>query len=176
MNGRLLLSIPLALLALAPVAAQAQTPPAPVPPAPPPAPAPAPAPAAGKASISVFKGLATKKMRYAAPFQQLVVKGRVKPYVVGQFVVLNVIHKNKLSKRIRVPVRRKGRYRIPVKLAKNGLFRLNVSARGKPHAGGFSHSQQASQGRGLAGRPGRSGAPRSFCFSAASSAWASPCR
>ncbi len=137
MNGRLLLSIPLALLALAPVAAQAQTPPAPVPPAPPPAPAPAPAPAAGKASISVFKGLATKKMRYAAPFQQLVVKGRVKPYVVGQFVVLNVIHKNKLSKRIRVPVRRKGRYRIPVKLAKNGLFRLNVVHAASPTQAAF---------------------------------------
>ena len=98
MNGRLLLSIPVALLALAPVAAQAQTPPAPVPPGARrrlrPA---APAPAAGKASISVCKGLATKKMRYAAPFQQLVVKGRVKPYVAGQSVVLNVIHKNKLS-------------------------------------------------------------------------------
>jgi hypothetical protein len=121
MNGRLLLSIPLALLALAPVAAQAQTPPAPVPPAP--------LPAAGKASISVAKGLATKRMRYAAPFQQLVVSGRVKPYVAGESVVLQVVHRNKLTKRIRVRVGRKGSYRTTVKLAKNGLFRLYVKHR-----------------------------------------------
>ena len=69
-------------------------------------------------------------MRYAAPFQQLVVSGRVKPYVAGQSVVLNVIHRNKLTKRIRMAVGRKGSYRTPVKLAKKGLFRLYVS-----HAG-----------------------------------------
>jgi L,D-transpeptidase catalytic domain/Putative peptidoglycan binding domain len=126
MNGRLLLAIPLALVALAPAAAQAQTPPAPAPPAPPPAPVPVPAPAAGKASISVSNGLATKRMRYAAPFQQLVVSGRVKPYVAGESVVLQVVHRNKLTKRIRVRVGRKGSYRMKVKLAKNGLFRLFV--------------------------------------------------
>jgi L,D-transpeptidase catalytic domain/Putative peptidoglycan binding domain len=48
-----------------------------------------------------------------------------------------VIHKNKLTKRIRVPVRRKGRYRIPVKLAKNGLFRLNVRHAASPTQAAF---------------------------------------
>jgi hypothetical protein len=131
MNGRLLHSIPLALLALGPATAQAQTPPAPAPPVREPAP-PAPVPAAGKASISVSKGLATKHMRYAAPFQQLVVSGRVKPHVAGQSVVLNVIHRNKLTKRIRTAVGRRGTYRTPVKLAKKGLFRLYVSHAGTP--------------------------------------------
>ena len=83
-------------------------------------------PAAGKASISVSKGLATKKMRYAAPFQQLLVSGRVKPYVAGESVVLQVVHRNKLTKRIRVAVGRKGRYRVPVQLKKMGGFRLYV--------------------------------------------------
>ena len=87
-----------------------------------------PVPAAGKASISVSKGLATKRMRYAAPFQQLVVSGR-QALRGGQSVVLNVIHRNKLTKRIRMAVGRKGSYRTPVKLAKKGLFRLYVSTR-----------------------------------------------
>ena len=122
MNGRVALFLSLALLVAAPAGAVAQTPPAPVPPAP----APAPVPAAGKTSISVSKGLATKKMRYAAPFQQLVVSGRVKPYVAGQSLVLHVVHRNKLTRRIGVAVGAKGRYRVPVQLKKKGGFRLYV--------------------------------------------------
>ena len=130
MNGRLLLPIALLLLVFGPAAAQAQTPPAPVPPVPPapvpPAPVPPPAPAVGKASISVSKGLATKKMRYSAPFQQVIVSGRVRPYVQGESVTLQVVRKGKVMKRIRRAVGRKGRYRVPVKLVKTGLFRLYV--------------------------------------------------
>lgn len=117
MNGPRLLLFPFCVLALAPAAAQAQTPPAP-------------APAAGKATISVSGGLATKKMRYSAPFQQLVVKGRVKPYVAGETVTLSVLRRGKTMKRIKRAVGARGRYRIKVQIAKTGLFRLVVKHRG----------------------------------------------
>jgi L,D-transpeptidase catalytic domain len=120
-------ALPLTILALAlvPATAQAQTtapPTTPVSPVPPPAPA----PVAGKASISLSKGLATKKMRYTAPFQQIVVSGRVKPYVAGERVVLYVLRRGKVTKRIDASVGRRGRYSIPVKLVKTGRFRLVV--------------------------------------------------
>jgi hypothetical protein len=109
-------------LALTPATAQAQTTPPPTTPTPPPAPE----PVASKASISVTRGLATKKMRYVAPFQQIVVKGRVKPYVAGESVVLHVLRRGKATKRIRAAVGRGGRYSIPVQLVKTGRFRLVV--------------------------------------------------
>jgi lipoprotein-anchoring transpeptidase ErfK/SrfK len=122
------------VFALAPAVAQAQVtaPPGSSPPPPPPVPPAEPVPAAGKASIAVSRGLATKGMRYSAPFQQLLVRGRVKPYVVGEAVTLSVVRKGKVAKRIRRTVRRGGRYRIPVKLAKAGLFRLVVKHAGTP--------------------------------------------
>jgi hypothetical protein len=122
-------ALPLSLLALAlvPATAQAQTAPPPTTPAPP-----APAPVAGKASISVSRGLATKKMRYVAPFQQIVVKGRVKPYVAGESVVLHVLRKGKATKRISAAVGRGGRYSIPVQLVKQGRFRLVVKHAASP--------------------------------------------
>ena len=73
MSARQLFPIPFALLALAP-AAQAQTPTTPTTPV-----TPKPQPVAGKASLSVEGGLATKKTRYFAPSQQVVVRGVVKP-------------------------------------------------------------------------------------------------
>jgi peptidoglycan hydrolase-like protein with peptidoglycan-binding domain len=133
MNGTRALATGVLTLALAPAAAHAQVqPPAPVPPA-----TPVPEPAAGKASIKVSRGLATEGMRYSAPFQQLVVRGRVEPYVAGQRVMLRVVHEGKVTKRIRGPVRRGGRYEIPVKLAKTGLFRLAVTHAGTPAQAAF---------------------------------------
>ena len=79
MTTRRLLPDPLIVLALAPVA-HAQTPTAPVSPPPP-------EPAAGKASLSVKGGLATKKARYFAPSQEVVVRGVVKPYVRDQVLI-----------------------------------------------------------------------------------------
>jgi hypothetical protein len=125
MNRPRALSIVLLALALAPATAQAQSqapPPTPLPPAP--------EPVAGEASISVSRGLATKSMRYAAPFQQIVVRGRVRPYVAGESVVLHVLRRGKVTKRIRAEVRGRGRYSIPVQLVKQGRFRLVVK-----HAG-----------------------------------------
>jgi hypothetical protein len=122
MNRPRALSIVLLALALTPATAQAQTAPPPTTPAPPPAPV----PVAGKASISVSRGLATKKMRYVAPFQQIVVKGRVRPYLAGESVTLYVLRKGKVTKRISAAVASGGRYRIPVQLVKEGRFRLVV--------------------------------------------------
>jgi lipoprotein-anchoring transpeptidase ErfK/SrfK len=119
MNRPRALSIILLALALTPATAQAQT-------VPPPTTPPAPAPVAGTASISVSRGLATKKMRYVAPFQQMVVKGRVKPYVAGESVVLYVLRRGKVTKRISAAIGTRGRYSIPVQLVKEGRFRLVV--------------------------------------------------
>jgi hypothetical protein len=121
MNGPRPLSIVLMALALAPATAQAQTAAPPTAPAPP-----APEAVAGKASISVSRGLATKSMRYAAPFQQIMVRGRVRPYVAGEQVTLYVLRRGKVTKRIEAAVGVRGRYSIPVQLVKQGLFRLVV--------------------------------------------------
>jgi L,D-transpeptidase catalytic domain/Putative peptidoglycan binding domain len=133
MTGSRALVLVVLTLALVPPAASAQVPAPPSPPVPPappapppPTPPPAPQPVSGKATIAVARGLATKEMRYAAPFQQLVVRGRVKPYVQGETVTLNVVRRGKVAKRIRRAVGRRGRYSIPVKLAKTGSFQLFV--------------------------------------------------
>jgi L,D-transpeptidase catalytic domain/Putative peptidoglycan binding domain len=110
-----LLPVPLALLALAP-AAQAQT--APV--------GPEPEPAAGKASLSVDGGLATKKARYFAPFQEVLVRGVVKPAVRGEVLTLYAIRGKKASKQVRRKVRRGGRYEFRFKVGNSGAVRLVV--------------------------------------------------
>ncbi len=130
MNRPRAVSIALLALALVPATAQAQTPAPPTTPTPPPPPVPQ--PLAGKASISVSHGLATKTMRYAAPFQQVRVRGRVRPYVAGENVVLYVLRRGKVTKRVQAAVRRGGRYSIPVQLVKQGLFRLVVKHAGSP--------------------------------------------
>jgi len=127
MNRSRALSIVVLALALLPPTAQAQTAAPPTTPT-----APTPEPLAGQASISVSRGLATRSMRYAAPFQQIMVRGRVRPYVAGENVTLYVLRRGKVTKRIQAPVRRGGRYSIPVQLVKQGLFRLVVKHAGSP--------------------------------------------
>jgi len=120
--------ISLVLLALAPAGAWAQVPPpppvAPAPPPPPPAPVAAPAP--GEASISVSGGFATRKLHYLAPAQQVLVRGRVKPYVEGEVVTLSAFRRGKASKRIRRAVGAGGRYRFRFKVGNPGRLRLVV--------------------------------------------------
>jgi lipoprotein-anchoring transpeptidase ErfK/SrfK len=113
-----LLPVPLALLALAP-AAQAQT--APV--------TPEPEPAAGKASLSVHGGLATKKARYFAPSQEVLVRGVVKPAVRGEVLTLYAIRGKKASKQVRRKVGRGGRYEFRFKVGGTGAVRLVVKHR-----------------------------------------------
>jgi hypothetical protein len=110
--------VPLVVLALAP-AAQAQT--APV--------TPEPEPAAGKASLSVHGGRATKKARYFAPSQEVVVRGVVKPAVPGEVLTLYAIRGKKASKQVRRKVRRGGRYEFRFKVGNAGAVRLVVKHR-----------------------------------------------
>jgi hypothetical protein len=110
MSARHLLPIPLALLALAP-AAHAQT---------------TPEPAPGKASISVHGGLATKKTRYVAPSQEVVVKGVVKPSVRGEVLTLYAIRRGKATRQVRRAVGRRGRYEFRFKVGNPGAVRLVV--------------------------------------------------
>jgi hypothetical protein len=120
MTTRHLLPVPWIVLALAPVA-HAQTPTTPV--------SPPPAPAAGKASLAVHGGLATKKARYFAPSQEVVVRGVVKPYVRDQVLTLYAIRRGKASKKVRRAVGRRGRYEFRFKVGNPGPVRLVVKHR-----------------------------------------------
>ena len=118
MSNRLLLPlVPLALLGLAP-ATQAQTPTGS-----------GPEPAAGKASLSVHGGLATKRARYYAPSQEVVVRGVVKPAVRGEVLTLYAIRGEKASKQVRRRVGRGGRYEFRFKVGNAGAVRLVVKHR-----------------------------------------------
>jgi L,D-transpeptidase-like protein/putative peptidoglycan binding protein len=120
-----LVPMPLVLLALAPMA-EAQTPTTPVTPPPP-----------GKASLSVDGGLATKKTRYFAPSQQVVVRGVVRPYVRGEVVTLYAIRRGKASKQVRRAVGRRGRYEVRFKVGNPGPVRLLVKHRASDGQGAF---------------------------------------
>jgi hypothetical protein len=111
----------LIVLALAPVA-HAQTPTTPVSP-------PTPQPAAGKASLAVKGGLSTRKARYFAPSQEVVVRGVVKPYVRNQMLTLYAIRRGKASKTVRRAVGRRGRYEFRFKVGNPGPVRLVVKHR-----------------------------------------------
>ena len=123
MSIRHLLPIPLVMLVLAPMA-HAQIPTTPTTPVTPP-----PEPAAGKATLSVEGGLATKKTRYFAPSQEVVVRGVVKPYVQGEVLTLYAIRGKKASKQVRRTVGRRGRYEFRFKVGNAGPVRLVVKHR-----------------------------------------------
>jgi hypothetical protein len=120
------LVLPTVLLAsLAASPALAQTPP-PAPPAPPP---PAPAPAAGKATYKIHSGLATSKMRYLAPQQLVVVRGRVTPAVAGEVLTLYAIRGKKSSKAVRRKVKAGGRFEFRFKVGNAGRLRFVIKHR-----------------------------------------------
>jgi hypothetical protein len=125
MSIRHLLPISLVVLALAP-AAHAQTTTTPTTPVTPPPPAP---PPSGKATLSVDGGLATKRTRYFAPSQEVVVRGVVKPYVRGEVLTLYAIRKGKASKQVRRAIGRRGRYEFRFKVGNAGPVRLLVKHR-----------------------------------------------
>ena len=131
MIARLALSIGVAVLAVAP-AAVAQTPPVPPPPAPPAPPAPVPVPVAGSASFGVAGGLATKKARYFAPGQTVVLRGRARPFVPGQVITLQVVRKGKQSKKVRRTVRAGGRFTFRFQVGGAGKLRLVVKHAASP--------------------------------------------
>ena len=122
-----LLPVSLVVIALAPAAATAQTPTTPTTPATPTDPAPQ--RAKGKATFSVDGGLATKRTRYFAPSQEVVVRGVVKPYVPGEVLTLYAIRGKKSSKTVRRHVGRRGRYEFRFKVGNAGAVRLVVKHR-----------------------------------------------
>jgi peptidoglycan hydrolase-like protein with peptidoglycan-binding domain len=110
-----LLAIVPSLFAAAP--AFAQTPPVPPPAVP---------PAAGKASIKVKSGLATAKLRFVAPQQEVVVRGRVTPAMPGEVLTLYAIRGKKASKTVRRRVKAGGRFEFRFKVGNAGRLRLVI--------------------------------------------------
>jgi L,D-transpeptidase-like protein/putative peptidoglycan binding protein len=141
MSRRRLVCVPLLVLLIAPVAAHAQLPgqPAPAPqPAPPP---PAPKPQAGKAGVSLRGGVATKHLRYLARGQRLLVVGRVKPFVAGQVVTVELRRGRKALARKRVRVRqakRGGLFSVRFKAKGRGVLRVRARHRATPQQAAFS--------------------------------------
>jgi L,D-transpeptidase catalytic domain/Putative peptidoglycan binding domain len=93
------------------------------------APAAAQEPAAGAAGYELKKGIATKEMRYYAPAQEVVLRGRVRPAVPGEVLTLYAIRGRKASKKIRRKVRRGGRFEFRFKVGKPGVVRLAIKHR-----------------------------------------------
>jgi hypothetical protein len=125
-----LLPLALALLAIAPAAANAQTHTDPNMPATPVEPKPA--RADGKATLSVDGGVATKRTRYFAPTQEVVVRGAVKPYVPNEVLTLYAICGKRASKKVRRHVRRGGAYEFRFKVGNAGPVRLVVKHKRSP--------------------------------------------
>jgi peptidoglycan hydrolase-like protein with peptidoglycan-binding domain len=108
--------------------ALAQTPP-PVPPPPPPAP--------GTATYKIHSGLATSKMRYFAPSQLVVLRGRVKPAVAGEVLTLYAIRGGKTSKSVRRTVKAGGRFEFRFKVGNPGRVRLVLEHAASPLQAAF---------------------------------------
>jgi L,D-transpeptidase catalytic domain/Putative peptidoglycan binding domain len=118
MNARLAALIGAGLLALGAGPAYAQDPPAAAP---------------GAASpIELKGGIATKKMRYYAPSQEVVVRGRVTPAVPGELLTLYAIRGKKASKKVRRRVSAGGRFEFRFKVGAPGVLRLTVKHQASP--------------------------------------------
>jgi hypothetical protein len=115
-NARVLAPLSAVLVSLTAPSALAQTPP-------PTAPAP---PAPGKASYKIHSGLATSKMRYLAPQQVVVLRGRVKTAVPGEVLTLYAIRGDKASKTVRRKVKARGRFEFRFQVGGPGKLRLVI--------------------------------------------------
>jgi L,D-transpeptidase catalytic domain/Putative peptidoglycan binding domain len=121
MSARVLVLAALLLaLGAAPVAAQAP-----------------PGPASGAAGYTFKRGIATQKMRYYAPSQEVVLRGRVRPAVPGEVLTLYAIRGKKASKKVRRKVRAGGRFVFRFKVGNPGVVRLVVKHRSSPAQHGF---------------------------------------
>jgi len=118
MNARLLFLIVASLLAVGAVPASAQVP-------------------AGSATYKVSGGMATSKMRYFAPSQQVVLRGRVKPAVPGEVLTLYTVRGKKATKKIRRKVGKGGRFEFKFKVGNPGALRLVVEHAASPAQGAF---------------------------------------
>jgi peptidoglycan hydrolase-like protein with peptidoglycan-binding domain len=89
-------------------------------------------PAAGDAAYDLKSGIATKKMRYFAPSQEVVLRGRVRPAVPGEVVTLYAIRGKKASKKVRRRVGNGGRFEFRFKVGNPGVVRLVVKHAASP--------------------------------------------
>src|SRR5688500_2954035 len=78
-------------------------------------------PAAGAAGYELKNGIATKKVRYFAPSQEVVLRGRVKPAVPGEVLTLYAIRGKKASKKVRRRVGNGGRFEFRFKVGNPGV-------------------------------------------------------
>ena len=115
-KARFLAPLSALLVSLTAPSALAQTPP-------PTAPAP---PAPGKATYKIHSGLATSKMRYLAPQQVVVLRGRVKTAVPGEVLTLYAIRGDKASKSVRRKVKARGRFEFRFQVGGPGKLRLVI--------------------------------------------------
>jgi L,D-transpeptidase-like protein/putative peptidoglycan binding protein len=125
----------LASLGLVP-AASAQVPGPPPPPPPPPPPK----PKAGKASVTLKGGLATKRVRYFVHGQKLLVLGGVKPFVPGQVVTVELRRGRKVLARRRARVkqgRRGGVFGVRLPARGRGFLRVKARHRATAQQGAF---------------------------------------
>ena len=81
------------------------------------------APAAGRMSIRVRGGQPTRRVRYTAPGERLVIQGRSTPFVPGQEAVLDIYKRRKLLASRRAPI-------APAGAGGLATFRLKVRRRG----------------------------------------------
>jgi peptidoglycan hydrolase-like protein with peptidoglycan-binding domain len=122
-----LLAPGVALAALLPAApAFAQTPPTPTP-----------TPVAGKATYGFQGGLATKKARYYAPSQEVVIRGRVTTAVPNEVLTLYAIRGKKASKTVRRRVKAGGRFEFRFKVGNAGRVRLVIKHAASPLQAAF---------------------------------------
>jgi hypothetical protein len=124
---RLALGVPLlALLVAAPAGAQV-IPPQPTTPTTPPAPPPPkPVAKAGRATVFVKGGVRTRKLRYVIRGQRVLVSGRVKPFVAGQRVTVELRRRRKRVAHKRVRVRKGGVFSARLKARRRGTLRVVV--------------------------------------------------
>ena len=92
---------------------------------------------AGSATYELSGGFATSKARYVAPFQQVVLRGRVKPAVPGEVLTLYAVRGKKATKEIRRKVGNGGRFTFKFKVGKPGAVRLVIKHAASPAQGAF---------------------------------------
>jgi peptidoglycan hydrolase-like protein with peptidoglycan-binding domain len=94
-------------------------------------------PAPGVAGYKLKGGLATQKMRYYAPSQEVVLRGQVKPAVPGEVLTLYAIRGTKATKKVRRRVGRGGSFEFRFKVGGTGVIRLAVKHRASPVQAAF---------------------------------------
>jgi L,D-transpeptidase catalytic domain/Putative peptidoglycan binding domain len=92
---------------------------------------------AGSATYKVSGGLATSKVRYFTPSQQVVLRGRVKPAVPGEVLTLYAVRGKKATKKIRRKVGKGGRFEFKFKVGNPGDVRLVIKHAASPAQGAF---------------------------------------